>query len=130
MSNSGQSSGVEEPRRHSIGAGVLALAAFVVLAALSLGLVDYREAREIAIRRADAAELGQAHLHLLGDRLDAGVPATQALAALVQQAGDRRFEQFAGYGASLLAQFPAAAALQLAPAGIVAQTVHHRRDLR
>ncbi|MCB1894006.1 MAG: PAS domain S-box protein [Zoogloeaceae bacterium] len=123
MSNPGQSSGVEEPRRQSIGAGLLALAAFVLLAALSLGSVDHLEGREIAIRRADAAELGQAHLHLLGDRLDAGVPATQALAALVQQARERPFDQFAGYGASLLAQFPAAAALQLAPAGIVARTV-------
>ena len=101
---------------------MLATVAFVLLAVMTQAFVLHRENAEIAARRADAMELGHAHLQLLGERLDAGLPATQALAALVER-GDDVFADFARLGGAMLAQFPAAAALQLAPGGVVAQTV-------
>ncbi len=98
-----------------LGAGLL-----LSIGALSGWLLLRWEDGRVQARRAEAAELGHAHLRLLSERLNANLSVAHALAILVKHGGGA-IDDFQRVGVELLGQFPTASELQLAPGGVVRQ---------
>lgn len=95
---------------------------FVACLLVSAAVVLQAEGQRASEVRASATDLGRAHLRLLGERLNASLSATYALAALVRQ-GHGEIKDFNRVASELLRLYPGAASLQLAPGGVIREIV-------
>ena len=95
---------------------------FVVSAMAALWLVAHWEGKEELRARVEASELGNAHLRLLSERLNASISSAYVLGALLRQ-GNGQIRDFDNTAAELLRLYPGVAALQLAPDGVIRQSV-------
>lgn len=101
---------------------VMAIAVYVVAAAVSGWLVWKQEDLTQRNRRAALQDLVTARANAVSEQLAQALSATYPLAALVQQ-GDGVFHDFDNVASKLLPYYPAVAELQLAPDGITRDVV-------
>jgi len=94
---------------------------FVLAAALAAALVWRAEERRLEQVRARAVVHLADKAHEIGSSVDRALTATYALAALVRQ-GRGDFPDFEAVAREMLPFYPGAAALQLAPGGVVQRT--------
>lgn len=95
---------------------------FVAAATLAAGLIWRVEHARVRDARAALAVLAGERAYALQTTLDRVLSATYALAAMLEQ-GKGRIPRFEATAGQLLRHYPGAAALQLAPGGVVRQTV-------
>ncbi|MCB1931908.1 MAG: CHASE domain-containing protein [Candidatus Accumulibacter sp.] len=95
---------------------------FVAAATLAAGVIWRVEHARVRDARAALAVLAGERAYALQTTLDRVLSATYALAAMLEQ-GKGRIPRFEATAGQLLRHYPGAAALQLAPGGVVRQTV-------
>ena len=111
----GAAPGRSEARRPLVVAGVFAAA--LLCCALLAWRLDRHQVEE---NRARTLDMAGDHAHALQAVVEHNLSATFALAAMVRQ-GNGTVRDFESLAAGMLAYYPGASALQLAPGGVVAQ---------
>ena len=91
---------------------------FLLALLTGTGVASVYERSAVAQKHARAAALADEYCQLLHERLDAGLSATYALAALVRQA-DGRTDAFHPLARQMLQIYEGVSALQLAPGGVI-----------
>jgi diguanylate cyclase (GGDEF)-like protein/PAS domain S-box-containing protein len=102
-------------------ATVLALAVFLLAGTIAATTVWYSEKRRIEVERARVSILA-GHAHELQGNIERALSATYSLAALIRQ-GRGSIENFEAVANQMLPYYPGAAALQLAPGGVIRYSV-------
>jgi signal transduction histidine kinase len=95
---------------------------FTLTAALAAGFIWRQEQYRLREARGSASSLATERAHAIQTSIDRGLSATYALAAMLQQ-GKGTIPDFESSAGRLLKYYPGAAALELAPAGIIRQIV-------
>lgn len=98
-------------------AGVIVLTALVGALLGAIAGYAYVEAQR-AMKRSEARALAYSHAQRLAQRLQEALGPAYMLASLVQQ-GDGKLDNFEAVAVDLMAQFPMARAVELAPRGVV-----------
>lgn len=94
--------------------------AFSLVAMLAFGAIWHAERSRLNEERSQAAQLAAARVQAMELGIERIFGATYALAAMLQQ-GNGKIEDFEATAKHMLASYPGAVALQLAPRGIVRQ---------
>lgn len=100
----------------------VALLVFVISVAVAGMLVRLSEQRQLKEERARVGWQASNHAHAIQRNVENAISATYALAALVRQ-GHGKIANFEATASQMLTYYPGAAALQLAPDGVVRQIV-------
>lgn len=95
---------------------------FLITLAVSLVLVGLIEHARHEVLRNLSMEVAVDQGNMIRERLERGLSATYALAALIQQ-GNGRFEQFEQVATQMLPLYEGVDSLQLAPGGVVSRIV-------
>jgi diguanylate cyclase (GGDEF)-like protein/PAS domain S-box-containing protein len=96
--------------------------AFLLAACISALVIGLSEQRRIEADRASVHRIVDHHMRLLDQSINQALSATYALAALVRQ-GRGTVDDFEATAGQMLQLYPGVAALQLAPNGIVSDSV-------
>ncbi|HET6720348.1 MAG TPA: ATP-binding protein [Rhodocyclaceae bacterium] len=96
--------------------------AFVLAALVSAFVFDRVEQSRRSERRGQAKAVVERHLRTLDQSIHQALSATYAMAALVKQ-GHGKVTDFVGTAGQMIGLYPGVGAIQLAPAGVIAQSV-------
>ncbi len=101
---------------------LITLLIFLGLSSLCVVAILLIEKHSVSEKRIQAANLAQTHLRGLSTNINQALSATYALSALVIQ-GNGEVSDFEKIAGEMLPLYPGVGALQLAPSGIIRQTV-------
>jgi PAS domain S-box-containing protein len=96
--------------------------AFLLAALVSAFVFDRVEQNRLSERRGQAKAVVERHLRTLDQSIHQALSATYAMAALIKQ-GRGKVTDFSGTAGQMIDLYPGVGAIQLAPAGIIAESV-------
>lgn len=97
-------------------------AAFLLSGSVSVVILDLIDRQHLANARVEAGRIAEQHARRLDSSIQQSLSSTYALAALLRQ-GNGRISEFEPTARRMLQLYPGVSALQLAPGGIVSQSI-------